>query len=118
MSRIKGWIGRHPWLMTVALIVALYVPGFVRVEQINDAQDQFVACLTGWADDTGVRTAALTVASDAMRAANDRALRAAASGDIAALRTSLADYVTASDAYKAAQDEHPVPQPPTLRCDQ
>lgn len=136
---------RHPFLLSLLVLLAVVIPGFIRVEQvagdahhaadhanaalaqIKDEQQQLATtqaqlralldCIQKWATATTVRSAALTKAADARQQALDRLLRDAFTR--ASRVRLLADgraYIKASDAYDAVVKKHPVPQPPRLHC--
>lgn len=114
----RGWekLLDRPWLLALILVVVLVIPGFLRVQQIANKTDDVVACINDWADRTAIRSSALAAANADKNTALDALLRAAAAGDVAALRTDLTTYVTASDRFNAVVKANPVPQSPKLTC--
>lgn len=142
---LRGVINRYPFLLSLLVLLAVVIPGFIRVEQvagnahhaadhantaltqIKDEQQQLATtqaqlralldCIQRWATATTVRSAALTKAADARQQALDRLLRDAFTGaSPAKLRADGRAYIKASDAYDAVAKKHPVPQPPRLHC--
>jgi hypothetical protein len=136
---------RHPFLLSLLVLLAVVIPGFIRVEQIaSDAhraadhantaltqvkveQEQLATtqaqlralldCIQKWAAATTDRTSALAEAANAKSDALDRLLRDAFTG--AAQARLAADgraYIHASDAYNQALRQHPIPRPPQLHC--
>lgn len=114
----RRWIALRdrPWLLALILVVVLVIPGFLRVQQISTKTDRVVACISDWADRTAVRSAALSQANADKNTALDTLLRAAATGDVTALRADLTAYVVASDKFNAVVKANPVPQSPKLTC--
>jgi hypothetical protein len=96
--------------------VVLAVPGFLVVQANNTRSDRFVDCLTEWANETSGRSSLLGKASAERDEAVSRVLRDAARGDRDALIRDLVEYVRVDDARRALLADHPVPEPPNLRC--
>ena len=107
---------RRPWTLALVTWVVLAVPGFVVVQRDHDRSDRFVDCLTDWANETSGRSSVLGKASQDRDDAVSKVLRDAARADRDALIRDLAYYVQLDDARRALLAEHPVPEPPTLRC--
>lgn len=110
------WLAARPWTLALVTWVVLAVPGFVVVQGNNARSDNFVDCLTRWANETSDRSSVLGKASQDRDEAESRVLRDAARGDRDSIIRDLADYVRLDDARRTLLAENPVPEPPHLRC--
>jgi hypothetical protein len=118
MRRLRSFLDRHAFAAATVLILAVTVPGFVRVQQISGEQDRLLECVTEWSTEQTVRSSALDTASSERTEALDRLIRVVAAPDPSRehFRAALDQYVAASDAYLTVLAEHPVPESPALRC--
>lgn len=105
-----------PWLLALIIFTIVVIPGFIRVEQINRRLDDTVYCMKNWADATVRRTTILTEANNLRNNASDDVLLAAARADRDLLVKKLNDYKAASDNYKSALNNNPIPESPKLIC--
>jgi hypothetical protein len=106
----------RPWLLALIMMTFLAVPGFLRVEYINDRTDRIVECITDWSDVVSRRSNALTEANTNRSNALDAVIRAAASQNRQLLVNSINDYIVVSDEYFITLKEHPVPESPKFNC--
>lgn len=116
MNRANEWFYRNPVLVVLACMVAVAVPGFLRTEQIDRSQEDFIQCVASWGHEAALRAEALDSPSQARNDALDRLVRAAALGNQELFAQRLEEYVSASDALSAAIASNPVPESPTLQC--
>lgn len=123
--RPARWLAKRPWTLALVTWVILAVPGFLVVSNNNNATeengrrtDQFVKCLTEWANESADRTRALGAVRKPLDDAEKAVLLAAAHADRVGIIQGLADYVKAANDYDAGLAAHPVPEPPNLRCRQ
>lgn len=151
IARIRSWRSlvnsaarNHPILLAVVLMLAVVVPGYLRVQHITDNQartsqqlaqqqrdrDAFTACMASWADQytaRAERVSKLSATTTAALAANTRALNVvigdAIRQDQAALARDIPTYQAAAEAYntaaKASVDAlrtDPIPDAPKFQC--
>lgn len=122
MRRAWDWLAHHQFVAAVLVFTVIIAAAFTR-DYVREQRDrQRAECVAAWADEFTARTSALTAAGNLRADALDTVLRnvfdqiATGRSDPAAFRQRLADYVTASDTYKASQVDNPVPDPPRIRC--
>jgi hypothetical protein len=117
IRRIVRWLSGHPFAVMLLMLAVVFVPGFLRLEQLAREQDRIIACTQAWGDATVARSSLLGGLAGVRADALDRLVRAVATRDEAEFAAALAAYLEASDAYRAALAANPVPEPPSLRCD-
>jgi hypothetical protein len=111
------WLRDRPLFAALLMLVVVAVPGFVRVESVARQQSEIITCVQAWGDASVARTALLGGLAQARADALDELVRAVAKQDEQEFAAALAAYLAASDEYRTALAEHPVPEPPSLRCD-
>jgi hypothetical protein len=111
------WLRDRPLFAALLMLAVVAVPGFLRVEGVANQQGDIITCVQAWGDASVARTALLGGLSAVRSDALDQLVRAVAAEDQDEFAAALAAYLEASDAYRSAQAEHPVPEPPSLRCD-
>lgn len=116
IGRLRKFCRRHRWLLVLVIVMAVVIPPLVRSEQIDNRQEEYVRCVSVWADDFTERFEHLAEPIARKDAAEDLIMRAAAASDREALIVALDEYVEASDALTQAREERPIPEPPRLQC--
>jgi hypothetical protein len=111
------WLRDRPLFAALLMLVVVAVPGFLRVEGVARQQAELITCVQAWGDASVARTALLGGLAQARADALDELVRAVAEQDEQQFAAALAAYLAASDEYRTALAEHPVPEPPSLRCD-
>jgi hypothetical protein len=111
------WLRDRPLFAALLMLAVVAVPGFVRVESVARQQSEIITCVQAWGDASVARTALLGGLAQARADALDELVRAVAEQDEQQFAAALAAYLAASDEYRTALAEHPVPEPPSLRCD-
>jgi hypothetical protein len=117
VRRALAWLRVHPLFAALLMLAVVAVPGFLRMEAVANQQADLITCVQAWGDATVARTALLGGLSAARSDALDELVRAVAEQDEEQFAAALAAYLAASDEYRTALAEHPVPEPPSLRCD-
>jgi hypothetical protein len=118
MRSLVAGLDRHPWLFSLVLILVVAVPGFIRVEAINNKTDETVACVQEWAEANSNRTRTVSAANQKRQDATDTLIRsvAIAQTDPGAWTKAYEAYIEASDDYTETIKKNPVPPPPTDIC--
>jgi hypothetical protein len=111
------WLRDRPLFAALLMLAVVAVPGFVRVEGVARQQADIITCVQAWGDASVARTALLGGLAEVRADALDELVRAVADRDEKQFAAALAAYLAASDEYRTALAEHPVPEPPSLRCD-
>jgi hypothetical protein len=111
------WLRDRPLFAALLMLAVVAVPGFLRVEAVARQQADIITCVQAWGDASVARTALLGGLAQARADALDELVRAVAEQDEEQFAAALAAYLAASDEYRTALAEHPVPEPPSLRCD-
>jgi hypothetical protein len=111
------WLRERPLFAALLMLAVVAVPGFVRVESVARQQADIITCVQAWGDASVARTALLGGLAQARADALDELVRAVAEQDEEEFAAALAAYLAASDEYRTALAEHPVPEPPSLRCE-
>ena len=117
--------------VAMALLVAIIyisIAASISVHRQSDKNSQFVACLTNWANETAERSTAVTGLNLDRQNTLDTLMRDFAGArnpnptpeQQVALRKQFFvhfdAFVKASDAYRKALKEHPLPKSPKLAC--
>lgn len=118
MKNKMRWLGSRPWLLSLVLVTAVFVPGFIRMQQLTNKVDDTVICVEEWADKSTARSSVLVRASQRRFDALDQLIRTAyfSPEDKELLFQRLADYVKVSNEYIKAATANPVPDSPKLVC--
>lgn len=117
IARVRKFCRRHRWILVLLILLAVVVPGFIRTEQLDDRQDNYIECVAEWADQTTARSEYLAAPIARKDVAEDNLIRAVALDDPEEFRVALTEYLEASDALAEARAEQPVPESPRLQCD-
>jgi hypothetical protein len=111
--RAKHWLeGTPAQAVTFVLILATIIA--TTVIQVEAARREH--CTERWADAFTARTQIVTGASQTRSDALDKLLLAAGGQDQAAKIAAYQEYLAASRRYKQVLGDHPLPEPPKLRC--
>jgi hypothetical protein len=117
MIRVIRWLSDRPFAAATGVMLAFATIGFVRVEGVANQQAALITCVQAWGDASVARTALLGGLAEVRADALDELVRAVAKQDEQEFAAALAAYLAASDTYRTALAEHPVPEPPSLRCE-
>jgi type II secretory pathway pseudopilin PulG len=117
VRRALAWLRVHPLFAALLMLAVVAVPGFVRMQGVANQQETLIECVQAWGDASVARTALLGGLAQARADALDELVRAVAKQDEQEFAAALAEYLAASDEYRTALEEHPVPEPPSLRCE-
>jgi hypothetical protein len=117
MIRVIRWLSDRPFAAATGVMLAFATIGFVRVEVLANQQETLIECVQAWGDASVARTALLGGLAEVRADALDELVRAVAVRDEEQFAAALAAYLAASDEYRTALEEHPVPEPPSLRCE-
>lgn len=129
-DRVTGLAEKHPFLLSLIVMLIVVTPAFVRIQIVADKQRDANTCVASWADQYTARAdritkvnAATTKAQGeyihALNVALNDAIRqdhAALARDLPAYQKASVDYETASKASKDAAERDPIPDAPKFQC--
>lgn len=120
MDKASRLIGILTLVAAVLVVVTLFtsVIAITKTSHQANRNQEFITCVSNWADETAKRTRVITRLNTLRTDALDAVVRDVASGinDRKKFAYDLNVYVSASDAYKIALKQHPIPKSPKLAC--
>jgi uncharacterized iron-regulated protein len=113
MTRVRSWLEGF-WVQVAALALVLLSIAAGTFAQVEASRRE--RCVEHWADVFTARVQIITVASQKRSDALDALLLVAGGQDLNAKITAYNAYLKASQEYRRTLGDHPLPEPPKLRC--